>query len=275
MAQFASGSTNYPELDATGSVTSLTSSSGVLVNTYTYDSFGNAMSSSGSIANAFRFTGRELDSETGAMFYRARYYDPNSGRFIGEDPIAFNGGANFYAYAANNPTNLIDSFGLRPGDKYPNVRCAGWHAIRDINQTSRRRTPAFPNGREYGGWVYENADGTYSYVVPVAGAAASVDPRNYTPNPANTTRAADYHTHGAYDPAFNGPGNPAPGSPGYVWGSDNNEVFSPSDKQTNDRWGLPGFLGTPRGTTEEYIPNPMNPGHGPVVVLDRGACGCR
>ncbi|HXC61533.1 MAG TPA: RHS repeat-associated core domain-containing protein [Nitrospiria bacterium] len=46
-------------------------------------------------------------------YYRARYYDPNSGRFLKEDPIGFQGGgANFYAYTANSPLNFRDPSGL-------------------------------------------------------------------------------------------------------------------------------------------------------------------
>jgi RHS repeat-associated protein len=49
---------------------------------------------------------------TGARnYYRARYYDPKTGRFIGEDPIGYGGGLNFYSYVFNNPTNLTDPHG--------------------------------------------------------------------------------------------------------------------------------------------------------------------
>ncbi|MBY0516993.1 MAG: RHS repeat-associated core domain-containing protein [Bacteriovoracaceae bacterium] len=45
--------------------------------------------------------------------YRARYYDPSSGRFLSEDPIGFAGGdKNLYRYVLNNPVNLVDSSGL-------------------------------------------------------------------------------------------------------------------------------------------------------------------
>jgi hypothetical protein len=50
----------------------------------------------------------------GTSYYRARYYDQLSGRFISEDPTTFNGGINFYRYAKNNATNLVDPFGLNP-----------------------------------------------------------------------------------------------------------------------------------------------------------------
>ncbi len=47
-------------------------------------------------------------------YYRARYYDPSVGRFLGEDPIRwFSGPANFYGYVHNAPVNLVDPLGLR------------------------------------------------------------------------------------------------------------------------------------------------------------------
>ena len=52
-------------------------------------------------------------TETGLYYYRARYYDQNVGRFISEDPARLRGdGANFYAYAQNRPTVLVDPGGL-------------------------------------------------------------------------------------------------------------------------------------------------------------------
>jgi hypothetical protein len=41
-----------------------------IANTYTDDSFGNL---TGSVANSFRYTGREFDGETGLYYYRASY----------------------------------------------------------------------------------------------------------------------------------------------------------------------------------------------------------
>jgi uncharacterized protein RhaS with RHS repeats len=51
--------------------------------------------------------------EPPSSYYRARYYDPTTGRFLSEDPIRFAGSKNFYKYVANNPTNAIDLTGLR------------------------------------------------------------------------------------------------------------------------------------------------------------------
>src|SRR5207302_11351031 len=55
-------------------------------------------------------TGREAD-ETGLMFYRARYFNPNWGRFVSADPAGFAGGINPYVYAWNNPATYGDPSG--------------------------------------------------------------------------------------------------------------------------------------------------------------------
>jgi RHS repeat-associated protein len=50
-----------------------------------------------------------------SSYYRARYYDSSTGRFANEDPLEGGGGGpNFYRYVLNNPTNLVDPFGLSP-----------------------------------------------------------------------------------------------------------------------------------------------------------------
>jgi RHS repeat-associated protein len=114
LAETRLGTTSYYEADGLGSVTSLSNSSGVLANTYTYDSYGKLTASTGTITNSYRYTGRDFDSETGLYYYRARYYDPTTGRFLSEDPIGFMGGdVNLYAYVVNNPVNLSDPSGNR------------------------------------------------------------------------------------------------------------------------------------------------------------------
>ena len=102
----------FYQVDGLGSVTELTDSTGLVARAYAYDSFGKIILQSGTLLNPYTYTGRELDEETGFYFYRARYYDPRSGRFIGEDPIAFeNGDTNHYRYVLNNPTRFVDPTG--------------------------------------------------------------------------------------------------------------------------------------------------------------------
>jgi RHS repeat-associated protein len=79
---------------------------------YAYGPYGETVASGTEIAQPFQYTGREWDGETGLYYYRARYYAPEMGRFISEDPIGFAGGINFYAYVGNDPVNFVDPLGL-------------------------------------------------------------------------------------------------------------------------------------------------------------------
>jgi RHS repeat-associated protein len=102
----------YYSADGLGSVVALTKSNGSAVNTYFgYNTFGGMPAPTETVANPFRFTGREWDSETGLYYYRARYYDPLWGRFLSEDPLRSRSGPNFYNYVHNRPTILRDPTG--------------------------------------------------------------------------------------------------------------------------------------------------------------------
>jgi RHS repeat-associated protein len=75
-----------------------------------YDSFGNPITA---LNTRYGYTGRERDEFTGLQYNRARWYDPNLGRFISEDPIGFRGGdVNLYGYVRNRPLKFRDSRGL-------------------------------------------------------------------------------------------------------------------------------------------------------------------
>ena len=51
--------------------------------------------------------------ESGFRYMRNRYYDPLTGRFTQEDPIGLAGGLNAYGFAAGDPINFSDPFGLK------------------------------------------------------------------------------------------------------------------------------------------------------------------
>ncbi len=102
--------------NATGSTVAMTDSSQTMVNKYTYDPFGKVTNQEETIiSQPFKFVGQfgVMTEPNGFYYMRARYYDPNVGRFISEDPIGFEGGdVNLYAYVGNNPVNLVDPNGL-------------------------------------------------------------------------------------------------------------------------------------------------------------------
>jgi len=116
LAMFRSGTASYYEHDGVNSITSLSNGTAAPANTYTFDSFGELTASTGSITNPSQYTGREFDPETRINYYRERYFDPSSGRFLSEDPLRFKTATNFYPYAANNPLRFNDPMGLSAAD---------------------------------------------------------------------------------------------------------------------------------------------------------------
>jgi RHS repeat-associated protein len=77
-----------------------------------YDSYGNLMSSTGSIDCLFGFTGRAWDSASRTWRSNTRPYDPSTGSWTQKDLIGFNGcDTNTYRYCGNSPTNETDPSG--------------------------------------------------------------------------------------------------------------------------------------------------------------------
>jgi RHS repeat-associated protein len=148
LATLRSGTTSYYQADGLGSVTSLSNGAGALANTYTYDSYGRLSASSGTLVNPFQYAGREFDSETGLYYYRNRYYDSSTGRFLSEDPLEFEGGdVDLYRYVSNGPVRYIDPDGLGQLPANPSGLGPQW---------TRDPTHRDPNGERW-----RNPDGDY------------------------------------------------------------------------------------------------------------------
>ena len=90
---------------------------------YTYSPWGEILSTTGDeadtigVINPFRYRGYYYDEETELYYLNARYYDPETGRFISADTVLDQGsiiGINLFAYFYNNPVNMADSNGYIP-----------------------------------------------------------------------------------------------------------------------------------------------------------------
>jgi len=105
----------FYHFDALGSTVNLSKPDASIQARYQYDAWGNFRSESGSSFNAFTFTGHEKDSETDLYYFKARYYDPDTGRFLSQDSSLGETqtppSLHRYLYAYGNPTIYWDPDG--------------------------------------------------------------------------------------------------------------------------------------------------------------------
>ncbi|WP_282176054.1 polymorphic toxin type 30 domain-containing protein [Vibrio nereis] len=111
IAMCRQGQVYFYHLDHLGTPLSLTDAQRQTVWQAEYQLNGDANVIIDDIPNPHRFQGQYHDQETGLHYNRFRYYDPNVGRFIHQDPIGLLGGINPYQYAPN-PIQYVDPLGL-------------------------------------------------------------------------------------------------------------------------------------------------------------------
>lgn len=134
LADEMAGQTRWFMTDQVGTVRDLIGNDGSPITHYTYDSFGRLLAQSNpGVINDILFTSREFNPTTVLGYFRARFYEPRLGRFIGEDPLLSDShldpnaeqefprqeaDANGYRYAGNAPTYFIDPYGLAAIPEY-------------------------------------------------------------------------------------------------------------------------------------------------------------
>lgn len=120
VATYPGYATYYHIKDHLGSVVALVDATGTnMLESYEYDAWGNvtvytngAVAAKSKVGNRFLFQGREYSWKTKLYYFRARWYDPTTGRWLSNDPVGISGGLNQYVFAANNPANFADPLGL-------------------------------------------------------------------------------------------------------------------------------------------------------------------
>ncbi len=108
-ARQTSDGTDYMLKNGHGDVAKLVRN-GAVVQNYDFDAFGNQKTETTNDTNPFRYAGEYTDFESGLIYLRNRYYNPETQRFITEDPIK--DGLNWYAYCYNNPVMFVDPSGM-------------------------------------------------------------------------------------------------------------------------------------------------------------------
>ncbi|HUW10036.1 MAG TPA: RHS repeat-associated core domain-containing protein [Anaerolineae bacterium] len=101
----------FPLFDGIGTARHVATSTGTITDSYTLEAFGGVQSTSGTTPNPYRFGGAwgYITDPSGFLQLGARYYWPEIGRFISQDPIGE--GGNWYAYVEDNPVRLVDPAG--------------------------------------------------------------------------------------------------------------------------------------------------------------------
>ena len=110
------GAVYVPCYDSNGNITHYLDSNGSTAAQYIYDTFGNLILQSGSLADFFRhrFSTKYFDVETGLYYYGYRFYHPCLMRWLNRDPLEENGGMNQYVFCQNMPIVLFDQLGMFP-----------------------------------------------------------------------------------------------------------------------------------------------------------------
>ncbi|WP_205981813.1 RHS repeat-associated core domain-containing protein, partial [Pseudomonas viridiflava] len=130
----------YFHTDQIGTPLEMTDIDGQIVWQATYKAWGSLVALTvNEVEQNLRFQGQYFDEETWLHYNTFRYYDPEVGRFITQDPFGLDGGFNLYGYC-RNPVAWIDPLGLdwnyfltdSTGDTYYHGRASDNASLSDV-----------------------------------------------------------------------------------------------------------------------------------------------
>ncbi len=193
------GSIGMYATNSRGDITKNISLDGTVHNTYAYSAYGINMTDDA--VQIFGFNGEVADAETGLIYLRNRYYDPETGTFLTQDPVK--DGLNWYAYCAGDPINYTDPWGL----------ISAIFVSYNMSEQAEVR-------KEFYTQKYQ----TESYVIQVTSAKDFVDSWNSFFNIANENNikidAIEIISHGSIDGKIGKDQNGTAYSTGYIYFTD-------------------------------------------------------
>ncbi len=89
----------------------ITDKNGTVLWQWETEAFGSSKPKIETIKMPLRMAGQYADDELGLFYNYYRFYDPNMGRYIENDPIGLEGGLNVYGYVGGSPLHKIDPTG--------------------------------------------------------------------------------------------------------------------------------------------------------------------
>lgn len=177
--------TYYHHSDHLGTTVCITNSGGTVVWQCEKDAFGHVRNKTNSSFTP-NFTGKLLDQNTGLYYFNARWYDPDMGRFITEDPAR--DGRNWFVYCRNNPLINVDFNGKEAGDLFNNADDAAKDFAMTYNDDSIKKNI------EIGTYIRKKED-KYFYDIPISGTEGHLELKRST---SEHDIVGMIHTHGAY-----------------------------------------------------------------------------
>ncbi len=174
--KISNGQTQSIVCDYLGTPQELYDEQGAKVWEGTLDIYGRTVTLKGSRSDCpFRYQGQYEDMETGLYYNRFRYYAPEEGMYISQDPIRLAGGKELYKYVRDT-NKWVDPFGLSECSK------------KDLIAFGNKEKPRNPRVSDFEGVMDENGI--------IKSQASSEWPKGASTfaKPEQTTLSGHYHT---------------------------------------------------------------------------------